>query len=777
MTVVTVSIGAADFTDCENPVDQRGITFDLPDLQALAAWLNTWTHPTADKTNAGGYWVPGAPRQAGAAAPWSALVLDYDRRVPPPELALYDRVTYPTRTDSDATPRSRVIVGATRPVVPDEVQRLIRWFGSDTGAGGNARLFWGRHPTRGCAQYVPGLDGVLNPDTLLSTLPPAPPPAADDDWSDEPVPGHGITDDAELIAHGRAMRSARSAFGVAASFADLWDGNADVLGRVFPPNSPGQAYDASAADLALSSWLAWLSGGNCEQIARLLRASGLRRPKHDREDYVRSTVLRACAGMTSWYSERPAPGEPMPTNAADSDFAFDPDDPMPNARLFVATEFEHPERPLLLNQGGAFYAWDGTCWPELDHDELRARLYEFFERKTYAASKGPAPFQPNRNKVANLVESLRAITLLSARTAAPSWLRPNALPADELISCENGLIHWPTRALYAHSPDYFVHHSVPFAFDPGAPPPTRWHSFLAELWPDDPESIECLQEWFGYLISGDTSLQKMLLLYGSRRSGKGTIARVLTALLGAHNVAGPTLASFGERFGLMALIGKPVAIVSDARLSGDASKISTTVERLLSISGEDALTSDRKHKDHWTGKLPTRIVVISNELPRFNDASGALPSRFEVLRLRQSFYGRENPNLTTELLTELPGIFNWALNGLARLRARGRFVQPTANAEAVAAFEDLSSPAGAFVRDRCETGTGLAVKCSALYIAYKLWCAEHGHRPTSDAVFGRDLRAVSASIDRTRPRAPDGGRAWVYAGVALAGPGSVPVGS
>ena len=59
------------------------------------------------------------------------------------------------------------------------------------------------------------------------------------------------------------------------------------------------------------------------------------------------------------------------------------------------------------------------------------------------------------------------------------------------------------------------------------------------------------------------------------------------------------------------------------------------VERLLSISGEDWLTIDRKFKEPWSGKLNTRFVVVSNELPRFGDASGAIANRFVVLSLRR----------------------------------------------------------------------------------------------------------------------------------------------
>ena len=59
------------------------------------------------------------------------------------------------------------------------------------------------------------------------------------------------------------------------------------------------------------------------------------------------------------------------------------------------------------------------------------------------------------------------------------------------------------------------------------------------------------------------------MMVGPKRSGKGTIARVLRKLIGERNVAGPTLSSLGGPFGLQPLLGKSGAIISDAR-QGDA---------------------------------------------------------------------------------------------------------------------------------------------------------------------------------------------------------------
>ncbi|GAO71878.1 DUF3987 domain-containing protein [Comamonas sp. E6] len=117
------------------------------------------------------------------------------------------------------------------------------------------------------------------------------------DWTDGPCDGWaGPTDDDELVRRACRHVSAAAAFAGKATFADLWAGNAEALSESYPSST--SAYDGSSADAALCAHLAWWTGKDCERMTRLLRASGLARDKHDREDYVQRTVLRACGLVT-----------------------------------------------------------------------------------------------------------------------------------------------------------------------------------------------------------------------------------------------------------------------------------------------------------------------------------------------------------------------------------------------------------------------------------------------------------------------------------------------
>ncbi|HEV3340210.1 MAG TPA: phage/plasmid primase, P4 family, partial [Pirellulales bacterium] len=411
-----------------------------------------------------------------------------------------------------------------------------------------------------------------------------------------------------------------------------------------------------------------------------------------------------------------------------------------------------------------------------------------------------------RSIVGNHLMQLEAQTTLPGHIDAPAWLTdgPNPWPPLEVLACRNELVHLPSclaRISHQHvadfvrspavagscgqnshefcyttlgpatwrrpaTPAFFNTAALAFDFDPDAGEPAAWQRFLTDLWGDDQESRETLREWFGYSLTHDTSQQKILMLVGPPRSGKGTIARILSELVGRKNVAGPTLSSLGTNFGLWPLVGKSLAIVSDARLGGRSDRVAIT-ERLLSISGEDALTVDRKNLEPVTCTLPARFVILTNELPRFTDSSGALASRMIVLRLTRSWLGKEDHRLTARLRCELPGILLWAIAGWRRLRERGYFEEPPASAGMRQQLDDLTSPIKVFIRERCQVGPEHRVVRGDLYHAYKKWCGEVGrNRVEDDAGFGRQLLAAVPAISSAQRRV-NGEPKRFYDGIGL----------
>jgi putative DNA primase/helicase len=580
------------------------------------------------------------------------------------------------------------------------------------------------------------------------------PPRSDDPSPPEEQPPAGAADDETIIE--RASRSRKSGEKFRALWAGRWNDD-------FP--------SASEADSSLVFTLAFYTK-DAAQLDRIFRRSGLMRDKwdeqHGAETYGQRTIRNALEHVTAQYAPTPCQvkaddgewsSETVPLGEHDpatGRLVLSPTRTLPTAEVFVREFHARAEGRTIHSWTGPLFVWQGNRYAEIEDGTLRNCLFPWLhDALRYLTLRNGAlilvPFQSNPGTVSAALESIRALVHLPVSVTPPVWLdggkgRPEP---REILPCYSMNLHIPTGKIIPATPALFAMNALDFDFDPGAPQPIRWLEFLDQLWGDDAESVGLLQEWFAYCLIVDTSQQKMLLLVGPRRSGKGTVGRVLTRLVGMANVCGPTISSLAGPFGLQPLIGKNLAVVSDARFSGK--DLPTVVERLLCISGEDVLTIDRKYLGSVTMRLSARMMFLTNELPRFSESSGALAGRFLTLRLAESFYGREDKNLTEKLCEELPGILLWAIEGWRRLNARGRFVQPQSAEDAVRELEDLSSPVGAFVRHCCNIGPGFRVWVDDLYEAWRMWCGREGwNHPTAKATFGRDLAAAVPGIAHRR---------------------------
>jgi putative DNA primase/helicase len=447
---------------------------------------------------------------------------------------------------------------------------------------------------------------------------------------------------------------------------------------------------------------------------------------------------------------------------------IDPFAPFTIAKRFRDLYFTADGIDTLRHYRDEFHLWNGAAYTMTPDSALRARLYAFLSRCEYRNKDGElAPVKPNIMMVNDVLAGLRAATYVDNQIAAPAWLvsRPNLPPAEEITACANGLLHLPTRELLDCTPGFFTHNALDFGYQADAPSPREWLAFLAQLWPGDEASIATSQELFGLALTSNLRHQKAFLLVGPARSGKGTIARVLTRLIGIDNVVTPTLHGLGETFGRQPLIGKRLAIVSDARLGRRADQAAIT-EQLLSITGEDTATVPRKNLPAWIGQLQVRFLILANELPRLADISGALASRFIVLTLTESFLGREDHGLTERLFGELPGILNWAIDGERRLASRGHFEQPVSAREMVDELEEITSPIKIFLQERCELSPAGQATVTDLFVVWCGWCQEQNRPAGTKQLFGRDLRTVLPRLKMRRLGA-EGGRERIYEGLAI----------
>lgn len=435
------------------------------------------------------------------------------------------------------------------------------------------------------------------------------------------------------------------------------------------------------------------------------------------------------------------------------------------AESFLADNFED-DVPKVRFYAGEWYAWCDTCWQKKDSLVMRGTVRRRLEARYEKVAK---------SHVDNVLDALTARVILDGEHEKPQWIAPGE-PPFELEAClftRSEVIHLPSLLAEADpwkiaaTPQVFSRTTLTLDYDPNAPPPPTWHKCLDDWFGDDEERKRLFQQWFGYSLTSDTSQQKLLLCVGPRRSGKGTAVRVLEQLVGVDNVASQTGSGLGSGFGLQHVVGKSLLVLPDA-IFNERRDQSAAVERLLSITGEDRVAVERKMLPTISVRLAVKVIIVANELPKLANPARALSGRTLLLEFPNSCYGKEDLVLEKKLEAEYPGILNWAIQGLADLRAKGRFQLPKSAAEAMQLLEDLESPISQFCRDACNFQLTAWTSSTKIWEEWRRWCTEMGEPPGSREGFFTRLNTAGWQIKRKQKTVEwRKGRVWGYQGLGL----------
>lgn len=376
----------------------------------------------------------------------------------------------------------------------------------------------------------------------------------------------------------------------------------------------------------------------------------------------------------------------------------------------LAETFCEARPDKLISSDGVVFSLDGNrVWCALPDAELAAEIRA--SDPTLILDTG---------KIMGMVKAIHLAHFTKARPF--DWINKpiNAPNQNDLILAANGILDFASGDLLSHTGRLFTTGLPVWKYDPNATCPL-WTEKLGEWL--HPSFHPALQEFMGYCLTPDTSLEVLLAMIGATRGGKGSITRVLQALVGPAHHASRTLNDLSSDFGLEGTLDKRLIVIPDAH-DTDTSRRSAAIERIKCIGGRDDLSINRKNLTIINAKVPAKLVLVANKHPKFLDESGALANRELLLVFNNSFVGREDRDLAAKLHAELPGIANWALEGLRRLRANGR--KFTIGALGRAASRELAesqSPALRFASD-CLIVTGNRddyVSLDEVFASYANW--------------------------------------------------------
>lgn len=381
-----------------------------------------------------------------------------------------------------------------------------------------------------------------------------------------------------------------------------------------------------------------------------------------------------------------------------------------NARLFVG------QRPFkTLSSDDVLFSLRDGAWQETSDAAMAAEVR--------ATDPGDKLDVQHVNKIVEGIHQLKTVAAKPFEWIEP---RPDDPKPTDLALFRNGLLDVSTGRLIPHDGRYFATGLPEHDWDPLAECPT-WMAWLDQTL--DSSFHPTLQEWFGYCMTADVSAHKFMVLLGGPRSGKSTAHGVLHGLIGIQHSSPIMMPDLGGDFGLESLVDKRLAIIPDAH-DAPARNRGAALERIKSITGGDPVSVNRKNKQIIQARLKTRLLVTCNRLPKFIDESGALAKRMLIVRFENSFMDREDRTMGDRLAAEAPGIANWALQGLSRLRANGlKFTVGEGGKKEVELAAMTQSHAARFAQERLKiTGDLKNDFCPmrGIYRAYEEWANEEG---------------------------------------------------
>lgn len=292
-----------------------------------------------------------------------------------------------------------------------------------------------------------------------------------------------------------------------------------------------------------------------------------------------------------------------------------------------------------------------------------------------------------------------------------------------LINLKNGVVSLDKHELFPHHPDYLSTVQLPISYDPNATAPS-FKQFLKEITSNNNELIQVHQEIFGYLLSSETKAEKAFFFYGSGANGKSVLASIITQLVGEENISSVPLSDFGQQFGLESLINKTVNIAAENEMGGKALK----TENFKAIVSGDTITINIKYRPAISYKPHCKLVFLVNTLPDSMDVTNGFFRKLMLVPFNRTFKQAErNVNLTQELLSELPGILIWGMEGLKRLRENNyQFSKCNVIEECHQMYNEEQNPVIDFFHEHVALNASVQTKQSDFHEKYLRWLAIQG---------------------------------------------------
>lgn len=373
----------------------------------------------------------------------------------------------------------------------------------------------------------------------------------------------------------------------------------------------------------------------------------------------------------------------------------------------IADEIITKHQILYINNVG-FYEWNGKVWQAISD-----LLVENYADSTYG----------KRFTTANRVKAVK--NLLKSRAICEVVFDRNPV-----LTFQNGTLEIETGRFRDFSQADYCSVIMEYDYDAEAKCP-RWEQFIEEVTDEEPRRAENLQFIAGYTLVPDCRYQKIFCLLGDGSNGKSVYLEIIQALFGDKNVSVVSPTGLTKEFERVKIKDSLLNIGKDVSPDFSTGEIR---EWLLQISDGTLIQACYKGQTHITFQPRCKLIYSMNKPPVAAVIEG-LNRRLRFITFPCSFVdfpdkndSKQKPkdvNIVPKLLSELPGIFNWAYDGYKLLNTVGYFTDTPEQAEITEQFEAMSDPVSVFCGDYVFQGEKTR---DEIYSLYQEWCDRTGHK-------------------------------------------------
>jgi putative DNA primase/helicase len=486
----------------------------------------------------------------------------------------------------------------------------------------------------------------------------------------------------------------------------------DAFFRLYEGNWQADYPSQSEADLALCNKLAFWTSKDAALMDLVFRSSGLMRPKwgekhfSDGRTYGADVIAKAIAGCRDVYSA-----------GSSSDYT-----PKKINSNEVADAILEKHR--LINFADTYYEYRSGCYRSLFIEEVQKWIKDVCG----------AMFSASRLR--NVLVALKTET----------FIKPDIINGVSFLNVKNGLYDIDNMRLVPHSADVYSINQLNVTYRDDAECPI-WTKSLGQIFENDEERIELLQEFFGYCLTRENDYEKALFLFGEGANGKSVVLYVLEELIGKENCSSIALEKFNDSHYIARLRDKLVNISLETN-----AKTNVYDNMFKAIVTGDTISADEKYGQPFQFKPYCKLLFSTNNMPRVGDKSEGYYRRLLILPFNRQFNKEERDHKLKYKIasSELDGIFLWALNGLKRLRDRGYFEESASMLNVKDEYRKENNNVIIFVEEMCVLDAHDDISKDDLYQAYNNWCVDSGYRPLSKITFGRELIRQYDSVNKGR---------------------------